>query len=233
MGVKNVGCGCLTLIVAWASAGIIVSLVKSCIEDVKRPKWEPIVDRPEVTAEFVKEQLSKNPAMKRKSMTVPTGTFEIDLLAKSGSDKRFTFNIKGRDKDGGIQMNVKEVGGTDSVLGGMLRLNLVYWNPSFPDEKGLSFQVLFNDEQGCFIRSPEKGLKTVYVANKERFAAQLTASGNVQLSPTRPVLKKTRTLTNMTVLLPDNFVSVKPIIVKQHDKYGKPVQTYFKKQNSR
>ena len=233
MGVKNVGCGCLTLIVAWATASVIASMVKGCVEDARRPRLEPIVDSPETTAAFVKEQLAKASEMKKKSMSLPTGGFEIDLFTKSGSDKRFTFNIKGRNKDGDIQMNIKEVGGIDSVLGGMLRLNLVYWDPSFPNQKGLTFQVLFNDEQGCFIRSPEKGLKTVYVANKERFAAQLTSTGNVELSPKRPILKKTRTLTNTTVLLPENLVPVKAAIVKEHDKRGKPIETYIRNQHTR
>ena len=233
MGVKNVGCGCLTLIVAWASVSIIASMVKGCIEDARRPLLDPVVDTPQATADFVKEQLSKSPKAKKKSSSLPTGGFEIDLLTKSGSDKRFTFNIKGRNKDGDIQMSIKEVGGIDSVLGGMLRLNLVYWDPSFPDQKGLTFQVLFNDERGCFIRSPEKGLKTVYVANKERFAAQLTSTRNVKLSPTRPVLKKTRTLTDTTVLLPENLVPVKAAIVKEHDKRGKPIETYIRNQHTR
>lgn len=233
MGAKNVGCGCLTLVVAWATASIIASMVKGCIEDARRPLLHPVVDTPQATAEFVKEQLAKEPKAKKKSASLPTGGFEIDLLTKSGSDKRFTFNIKGRNQNGDIQMSVKEVGGIDSALGGMLRLNLVYWNPSFPNQEGLAFQVLFNDEQGCFIRSPEKGLKTVYVANKERFAAQLTSTGDVELSPKRPVLKKTRTLTDMTVVLPENFVPVKTAVVKEHDRSGKPIETYIKNQHTR
>ena len=231
MGVKNVGCGCLTLIVAWASVSIIASMVKSCVEEARRPRLEPIVDTPQATAEFVKEQLSKNSS--RKKTLVPTGRFEIDVLTQHGPNKRFTFNMKGRDKEGGIQMSVKEVGGTDSVVGGMLRLNLVYWNPALPEQKGLAFQVLFNDEQGCFVRSPEKGLKTVYIANNERFAAQLTSRGDVLLSPTKPEFKRTRTLTNTNILLPENFVPVKTIIVKEHDKSGKPIETYIKNQHTR
>lgn len=234
MSVKNTGCGCLTIITSWLAIWFAASTVKSCYNSYTAPKINPSVNNPNATAEFVKKQLETEEKKKPQNTTfIPAGTFTIDLLSQKGPDKRFVFNIKNKNRQNEIFMNIKEIGSANSSLGGMVRFNIVYWDPSRPNQNGLFFQISFNDERGCFIRPPEDDLKTIYIANNERTSAGFTASHTLYFSSALPNLKKTRILNHSMIKLPERFHSILPQVIQMHNLSGKPLETFVQNQHTR
>lgn len=223
MGVLKTAGGCLNLIFTGATFCFVGMLLKNCYHNMTQPQTDFSSDIPGATADFVKTQLAKDPTMQKKTAPRPSGKFIVDILTRHGPDKRFTFNIKPRNNRNEILMDIKETGDKASTIGGMLRFNVIFWDPAQPDHDGLSFQICFNDEQGVFIRPAEKTLKTIYVANKERICTQL-AQRDVHFYTLQPNLKHTHILSNSRVLLPENLMPIKKSVIQNHNKFGRAIE---------
>lgn len=225
MSVKNKGCGCLTLIMAAPAALLALGFLKSCVTNAFSPRTSYYEDIPGTTNKFVKEQLSGyRSASTGTRQSTPTGSFTVDVKSKSGKDRQFQFHIKGRDSTNNIKMDVKEIGDGACNFGGPVKFNVVFWNPSNEENKGLNFQVNFNQNGGCYVTTPNAGAKTVYIAHKERVCAKRFSSGEVFFATVSASLGKEQPINQAELILPESFVKITQNAIQAHEKYNGPFE---------
>lgn len=236
----------------WVAGGIIATSYKSCktegerAAEFERRLKKELGDRDDVIIEDGKiilidevrksrtdsasSQTTTTPAKVATSSSqavqtsaTPTGTFTVNFQSQSGSDKQFQCTVGKRNKDGRISMRIKEIGGKDSSLGGMARFNIIFWDAAKPENKGVTFQLCLNNEQGAFVRAYDPALATIYMTNYETVCGKLNGLSHISFSQDKPNLKKARTLRTMTVELPDKFFKISENIQQKHDVDGYPI----------
>lgn len=218
MSVKNKGCGCLTLMIMTPAALFALSFLHSCVKRAFSPSTSYYEDVPGLTDQFVKEQLSGYSSASTPSKpSTPTGKFTIDLKSREGKDRRFQFNIKGRNRTGDLKMDVTEIGGGNSDFGGMVKFNVVFWDASNPEQKALKFQLIFNQTGGCYVTPAAYSSKTIYIADKERVCAKRFRNGEVFFAKESPALGKENVINATEITLPEEFVKIGSGAIETHN----------------
>lgn len=239
------GIGCLGKLVIGTIAVLTVGGMGRCVYDqATKPKGNIVRDVPGMTNDFVRTQLSKKrnngastntttqlPVIAAVQEAHPVGLFTVDLKTQDGSPRRFEINVQERNSRGEIKAKVREIGKKNTRLGGMARLNVVFWDPAKPEQKGLCFQLCFNDERGCFIRPYDSSVQVVYVGKNERLHAQREASGTLLFGNQIPNMRGTSVLSRSDIVLPEYNVPIVQKVLNVHNRDGRPI--YMRRDNSR
>lgn len=174
------------------------------------------------------------PACDRKS--VPCGTFTIDISDDLTSPQQFCFDIKGKEKSGEIRLSYSEYGDSHYQSNGNIKLNIVFWNPQNPQQKGIAFLLDFKQKKGVLIRPFDNSKQTVYVANGERLCATLNNQNyqTVLISNRKVYFKKFETIHfRQERLVKAQPREISSQIQAAHQKSKCPLVVSQKKQNSR
>ncbi len=152
----------------------------------------------------------------------PTGSCTVDFLSKKGPNKRIVFDVLGRDEFGDIKVKTKEIGSYRTTLGGTARFNVIFWDATAPEKKGLAFQVALNDTTGLAIREYDAGLPAVLLSDGERVCGELGAGRRVVFKGTKivPNLAKTSVIDRSESVVSERFLDISQDIINQHQKYG-------------
>lgn len=216
------GIGCGTIIMGWIALSIAASALRSCgvftgdlekdviedgssymkkkFEDAKQYLEEPVQDMHQTVSKNVPllkdatQVLADNvkPQFHVDTSTAPCGSFYIDLKAQKGSNKRFSFDVLGREENGDIRLTITEYGGKDTELGGSIKFNVVYWEPDQESKKGIGFCLSFNPRKGCLLLPFDSKVKPlVYIGEGDRLCVELSPSVSTnQKSTSRNVSQK-------------------------------------------
>ena len=247
-GTWNVFCkgvGCMGKLLIGGFAFLTIGGVgKYIYEQAAKPKGDIVRNVPGMTNDFVRTQLAKKrnngtstntttqlPVISAVHEAHPVGQFTVDLKTQDGSPRRFEINVQGRNSRGEIKVKVREIGKKNTRLGGMARLNAVFWDPANPEQKGLCFQLCFNDERGCFIRPYDSSVQVVYIGKNERLYAQREASGTLLFGNQIPNMRGTGVLSRSDMVLPEYNVPIVQKVLNVHNRDGRPI--YMRRDNSR
>ncbi len=121
----------------------------------------------------------------------PVGSFKVDLLAVSGPNKQFSFDVVGRDSRGDVRIEVTEYGSKQSNLGDNLKFNVVFFEQGNDDKQGIRFSLSFHRQSGCVIGPYDSSLRSlVYVDEGNHFCIE--TNDNKRQKALRPVVFSTK-----------------------------------------
>ncbi len=163
---------------------------------------------------------------------VPVGRFTVDMLALSGPNKQFSFDVRGQDNQGDVRIEITEYGSSKSELGENLKFNVVFFEPDNNDKKGIGFSLTFHHKTGCVIGSYDSSLRSlVYVGEGDRFCVEMNGKSKEKVK--RPVIFSTilpRLIDGETLMrdLPQyvkpRFVNVPPKIKASYSRADVPIE---------
>lgn len=207
--------GCGTLFGLWVAGGLITCTSKSCggtgnaktdLYDAPKDALTKLVD----SRDF-------------EDVKTPTGSFDIDFVTQKGVNKRYVFDVLGRDSSGEIKVKVKELGSDKSVLGGTARFNVVFWNQVYPDKKGVGFNVCLNNQGGLSIGPYNSRFQTLIISDGERTCGQCYSNNRVGFSQISPDLRRSKVMKRVELTLPEKLMTIPKSVIDCHDTYGNPV----------
>ena len=79
--------------------------------------------------------------------------FTIDVKSKSGSGRSYSFDLADSLTQNYLKMKISETGERKTNFGDNVYLNIVYFNPNKPKNKGMAFSVIFCQDGG-FLLAP-------------------------------------------------------------------------------
>lgn len=207
--------GCGTLLGLWVAGGLITCTTRNCggtgnpktdLYDAPKDAIQKIVD----TRDF-------------EDVKTPTGSFKIDFVSQKGPNKRYDFDVLGRDENQEIKVKIKEIGSPKSTLGGTARFNVVFWNQVYPDKKGVAFQVCLNNNGGLSVGPFNNRYQTLIISDGERTCGQCYKNNKVGFSQISPDLRQAKVMKRSEIALPEKLMSIPNTVIECHDQYGKPV----------
>ncbi len=214
-----VGKGCMgtvAVLTAWFALGWVVTSMKGCVQMPESAK--DVIDKAKQTYQRVAEPQEKVTRPK-----VPTGSFKIDFQSEKGLDKRFEFDVRGRDENGAINVKIKEWGHKQSDLGKNARFNVVFWNAGVPEQKGLAFQVNLNRLGGVSIHPFNNQLRTIIISDGELICGRYN-DNVIRFSPDpAPDLAKARVISQSEAKLPERLMQIDKYSVSLHNKKNMPL----------
>ncbi len=157
------------------------------------------------------------PSLKKTASPLPAiceNGFALDLKTQTGELRRFYFDMKnGSSQSDSMKVSVSEYSGSISEIGGNIKLNLVYYNPSQLAKGGKAFSVILNHKKGFLVAPYDSSLtQTVCVAGGDRVSLSYNQGtknisiSSEQLSVPKDVKK---------VKESDRYVSAKTVVVPQ------------------
>lgn len=165
------------------------------------------------------------PSYQVDTKSVPCGTFEVDLMAFSGENKRFSFRIKGKEKSGELRVYCSEYASKESDIGGNARFNVVFWDADKKSQKGQGFLLDFGRSKGVLIRAFDASKQTVYITNGQHVTAQLSYKSNrIIFSDIGLQFNNAETLSESDRLIKARPISINSMIRKKNAAYGVPLE---------
>ena len=180
---------------------------KNVITPSQKERVAPVVSSPKVP--------SVAPLKKTKS-TLPAiceNGFVIDLKTQTGETRRFYFNMSPTTQMSSMKVSVLEYSGSISEIGGNVKLNVMYYNPSRVANGGKAFSVIFNHKKGFLVAPYDPSLtQTVCIADGDRITLSYNQrTKNVSISSEQLSVPQDVKKVNESV----RYVSVKNVIVPQ------------------
>ncbi len=217
------GKGCMTIIVgltAWFALGVAYHSLKDSemVKDASKLFRDTSKDVAEKTKETYESITGET-----KETTVPTGSFTVDFCSRKSTDKRFEFNVVGRDDTGKLKMKIREYGRQESDLGANARFNVVFWDSAEPEKEGLGFQVNLGRLGGVTLHKYNDHLPTLIITQSELVCGEFNNDGKIHFT-TNPAsrLKSARTLSRPELEIPEYRIRITPQAVRIHNKDNLP-----------
>ncbi len=213
------GTGCMTIIggiTVWLAIGAAFHSLKGCGHVTGNPEVD-LIDKAQETYEKVTDE------RKFEAEAVPTGSFKIDFHSQKSSDKRFEFDVRGRDENGTLKVNVRELGRKESDLGQNARFNVVFWDAAEPEKKGMAFQVNLNRLGGVTVHPFADNLQTVIISGGELVCGRFKGNSIQFVPEPAPRLDRVRTLNRTELTLPERLMRIDSYSVSMHNKTNVPL----------
>lgn len=156
------------------------------------------------------------PSFKKTSPSLPAiceNGFALDLKTQTGELRRFYFDMTAASQSASMKVSVSEYSGSVSEIGGNIKLNLVYYNPSQLAKGGKAFSVILNHKKDFLVAPYDPSLtQTVCVAGGDRVSLSYNqGTKNVSISSEQLSVPKDVKKVKESV----RYVSAKTVTVPQ------------------